>query len=1333
MAVAEGDFLSVRAAARMLEVHENTIRNWVKEGRLADARVPGSRFLRVERSAVQRMRDQRGKAVPSLKAERLNANPELANAGQLRRWALDSSKDAQQHLPEMVRRLLAESPGVSGVSVRTGDGVALSGWDGLADSDGSTAFLPPGQLRFEIGIEKSPQAKAEADYAKRVAEEPAGKVFVFVTPHRWAGKEEWATAKRRQRAFSDVRVLDADDLEGWLKLAPATHYWISEHLGLSPRHAQTLEARWNRFSSAHEPPLPAALFTAGRDAQVEQLRSRLASPAPQLTTIQAEWVNDCLGFLHGAVAHTAEQRPGLDVPILLIDSEEVWERVIDQAGESVLVPMFAGADVGRALDNRHHVVSLVDKTVASRRAIDIALPRPSRPGAGEALEAAGLEFRQAQQLAALARRSMPAMARKLSRNPTFARPTWANAPDGLVYVLLVLVGAWTPEANDRKALELLTGRPLGDIDRLVESATDTADALFRQTGETVMVASPEEAFSLLKEALPAANLERWLKAAEQVLFEPDPVLDLPTDERHLAGMKGLRRRYSGTMTRGIAQGIALCGAMGEESMLSNQRTVAEMTADAVGALLRSALSDRSGRQLHLVAASLPLLAEAAPNEFLAAMASSLDDADPVILTLFQEVDDPLSLGPSSPHPHLLWALETLCWSQDHLVESVRILAGLAARESNGRSGNRPSSSLANVLAGWVRHTAADLESRIRAVDAVLETDAEVGWTLLRGLWPEDHAWSMPPASPRFRENWTPSQPTVPMREWVEFVSQIVSRAIDHADASSIHLPELVDMISTVPPESRDRVIAHLESVAASTGLDQVARSRLWEQLQTTVLRHRRFDTAAWAMEAATLTRLKALADAIEPSSDLSRLAYLFDWHPDLPDADLSDFDRYQVLLEESRTDAVRQILRRQDWIDSLAAMVRKVKAPSQLAGSIAGEYQVTSEVLIAWLAGDASNLREVAFHVFQRRIDAEGPEYLSSLLNDYELSPDVRASILLAIPPRRPFWEVLQNSNPDDYESYWRTTVINVVAVGDSAEAIAELSARGRAWMALAVASFALTQSARNSDQLEAGLSATNVMDLLNAALAQRPLDGELGQMTSHYVGELIDFLAAAGVDESVIAQFEFKFFRLLKYSREPATLSRLLASDPKLFVDLVQLAFRAKSEPRRDRSTDESNLASHAYSVLNSWKGYPGRMADDQVDPVLLDDWIVAARLLLSEADRADIGDEVIGESFAHSPLGSDGAWPAEPVRDAIERIGSPELENGFIIGRLNSRGVTSRGVYDGGQQERDLAARFRTWSVTTSGKWPRTSRILRSISDRYERDARREDLEAELDADRD
>lgn len=160
--------------------------------------------------------------------------------------------------------------------------------------------------------------------------------------------------------------------------------------------------------------------------------------------------------------------------------------------------------------------------------------------------------------------------------------------------------------------------------------------------------------------------------------------------------------------------------------------------------------------------------------------------------------------------------------------------------------------------------------------------------------------------------------------------------------------------------------------------------------------------------------------------------------------------------------------------------------------------------------------------------------------------------------------------------------------------------------------------------------------------------------------------------------------------------------------------------------------MATQAWWVLHQWKGFPGRRDDGSLDGAVMASWVRAARLALADVDRSDVGDEMVGQALSHSPVGVDGAWPAEPVRDILEAIGSRDLENGLLIGRMNARGATWRGLYDGGTQERELAENYRDWSATTRAKWPRTARILRDIAESYERDARREDTKAELDADR-
>jgi excisionase family DNA binding protein len=49
------DLIKIREAARQLGVHENTIRNWVEQGKLQFVRLPGSGYRRVDARDVARL------------------------------------------------------------------------------------------------------------------------------------------------------------------------------------------------------------------------------------------------------------------------------------------------------------------------------------------------------------------------------------------------------------------------------------------------------------------------------------------------------------------------------------------------------------------------------------------------------------------------------------------------------------------------------------------------------------------------------------------------------------------------------------------------------------------------------------------------------------------------------------------------------------------------------------------------------------------------------------------------------------------------------------------------------------------------------------------------------------------------------------------------------------------------------------------------------------------------------------------------------------------------------------------------------------------------------
>jgi Helix-turn-helix domain len=1319
MAVDSNDpeLLNVRETARRLAVHENTIRNWARDGILPSSRVPGSRFHRFDARDVERLRRQRGSAVASVEAERRTIGPELVDGTQLGQWAI--TRDAQDGFPELVRRLLAATPSITNISIRSGDGVSVGGWDGRADSSG-TKFLPSGSLWFEFGVGGQPKSKADADYEKRrdkpEGATPAESVFVFMTPRRWSGAKGWADRRRDEGVFADVRVVDADDLEGWLQATPAVHYWISERLGRRPRDAETLEQWWTRFQGRTDPALPAALFLAGRDAERDQMTQFLAGP-PGIVAVQADWRDEAIAFMCAAIEATDE---GAAIqPGLIVSSAEVWDRTVAEPGRMTLMPLFDDPDIASAQQGGHHVVLPLGRDqVAGGAKLD--LPRPSRMGAAEALEAAGVSSDRTYQLAALARRSMPSLIRKLARDTRFSRPAWSELPAASILAPLVLIGSWTPSDADKEVVSRMVGEPYPVIERTLLHWLTTDDPPFVRPGTQWHLASSDEAFLVLRDALTQADLERWHEIAVELMVERDPTLDLPEDERPTAGIRGIGRDHSPVLRRGVAEGIAMVGAIGVDR-LNDGASGADHARHVVREIFGRANGEASGQLWRSLADVLPLLAEAAPEGFLDAVHDDLDQDTPVLGTMFQDSDRGSWLYSSSPHTGLLWALETLSWSPDYLLAATRAMARLQVIDPGGRLSNRPLGSLQSVLVPWIRHTAASLEQKVKAIESICDEMPDVGWDLVLALWPTHQGISTPPASPHYRD-WSPESKGVPISEWIEYIGHLVRLAIGLADARPERWAVLSERLGPLPPTDRDRLLGALDAFADPQALGDEQRLALWDRLHHEIGRHQRFASAEWSMDANVLARMQTIADRLEPTASAERFAYLFDWHPNLPDVDVDNFEAHEAKLLELRKQAVSETLATSS-IDGLKSLAARSPVPGHLGwtvGMVASE-DLTPE-LLPWLDSEDPKLQEVASSWAHQKLLSRGVPWLRDALAQPQASRAARrVALALNAAATSEVWDALADVDPVLSDAYWERMTAWSVSPIDVARAAGELLAHGRPWIAVDL----LAGTMHRPDEEPTSMTPELVGEVLTAALAASPQEAKT-QSLGYELGLLLDFLEARGTDPAALAQYEFVFFHLLDHHRTPRALFTALAREPSLFIDLASRVYRGKNEPERKLDEREAALAQHAWWVIRHWRGLPGRRDDNTVDGEHLKAWVHNARLAFAESDRADIGDELIGQVLAASPPGSDGIWPTEPVREIIETIGSQNVESGVHTGVINDRGVTSRGVFDGGKQEWDLAMQYREWSTQTATDWRRTSRVLRGLAESYERDARREDAEA-------
>ena len=110
----------------------------------------------------------------------------------------------------------------------------------------------------------------------------------------------------------------------------------------------------------------------------------------------------------------------------------------------------------------------------------------------------------------------------------------------------------------------------------------------------------------------------------------------------------------------------------------------------------------------------------------------------------------------------------------------------------------------------------------------------------------------------------------------------------------------------------------------------------------------------------------------------------------------------------------------------------------------------------------------------------------------------------------------------------------------------------------------------------------------------------------------------------------------------------------------------------------------------------------------------------LAGEADRLEIALDRIGKVLANATGDADGTWPTATVRDVIERIGRSELDDGFRVQILNSRGVQARGVDEGGDRERERAGHYIQLAELVRDGSPRTAAALRGVAASYLAEAR-------------
>jgi len=1222
-------------------------------------------------------------------------------------------------LPVLLRRLVHTDVDRSAkVDFPGHDAGERHGWDGLTETRIEGRWVPAGRTGWELSTSADFPGKPNRDFqsrAKLPQAERAEMTFAFVTARNWPGKDAWVTKQKALGAWRDIRVLDAGKLEQWLECSPITQIWFMGELGRSVEGIRSISDSWRDWSQSTSPPLSPLLFEEALKANRQTLVDWIGSESEHPFVVVADSAAEALAFLALALREDDGTEGMLHDRAAVATSPDALRRLSAASRDAILVVANRETELAASGITRRNRIIVVRPRTSVESDPNIALENPSSEAFAKALADMGVSEGLREQLKDESGLSPTILRRRLALIPELRLPEWAHDKTLLWKLLpMLLAGAWNCAVEaDRILVAELAGRNFEEVEVDLADLLAVPDTPVWAIGNHRGMISRKDALFAAGVALSQEAVDRFFVIAELILSEDDPSLDLPPEERWKANIYGKKREISGAMRSAVSELLVLLAVYGGRVLGPNVGPV-DIRVDAlVSKLLRDVESRRWLSQQY----DLPLLAEAAPRAFLEAAEADLRSNDPQLLAMLR----PAGSGPfdSPDRSGLLWALETIAWNETHLFRVARILGRLSEVPINDNWVNKPENSLESLIRSWLPQTAANIEQRVKLLDILVREYPAVAWRLCKAQIDTARSFATPNSRPRWRTD-AAGAGTATYEDDYRMRRHALECMLAWPWLDMSQLGDLIELSADLENQDQTRIWARVRKWI-DAGPSEEERAALRERMRRSILSRR----ARKKARPNKIDKLRqTIFESLAPTDLIQRHRWLFAEHwvsesgDEIGDGDF-DYKRHEEHIDTLRRGAMTEIVGTHG-LDGIGRLL-----PSVNAWGIVGRYlcQATPlfdrQGLVATLVEHVQRAQDRNWFgclqgVLQMLSEDERDAVLRSLLPT--LTDEAAISLLKCAPFEGQTWNVLTELRADLEVSYWRE-----VAPYSWRQNESELNLSVERLLDVDRPISAFNSISYNFKALDGA-----VLGRLMKALIQPTAETDFNlQIDATRISDALDALqASSAATLPELAQLEYFFVNALAHSSHGIpNLERQIEVSPADFVHLVSLLYRREDgneDPPELRIQDDRNsktIVANVFRTLGMLKRTPGTQRDGSVDSSILLAWLSNVRERFSLIGRAETGDGQIGQLLGRAAQGTDGIWPNEAVRDALETYGNDRMLNGVRIGLFNNRGATWRGP--GGEQERDLASKYRAFGHQLRADYPVTARMLEDVARMYDSQA--------------
>ena len=1255
-------------------------------------------------------------------------------ASQIVEWS--KTKEAQSELPRLIRRLVNRCSTITAISFPSGDSVSQSGWDGEVSTDVGNAWVPKGKSVWELSCQQTATVKANSDYTKRTKATPKSirqkTAYVAVSAAKWTQSKTWVKDRSQLKEWKSIIAYGPDDLEQWLEENSSISLQFSEELGLSGYGIQSPQAFWKSWSSQTEPAITKPSFLLDRDeikAQtLKKIRDTLKTGSGAFG-FKADSTSEGVAFISAVLSDASD----LQNTSVIITNSSGWSFV--EKNPSIIIAIPATPELAEHPCSRADIVKIVPfaagdmeqhfSQVSRLADPELKILRQNIYKYKEALIGLGIDKGDAERLASVTGRSWSVFRRQMATNPAIKRPEWLDHPSSGSLSSVCLLGSWLSVNQDDQAIVAeLSNQDYDTLEKDLLEISYLNDSPILKIGNTWRAKSPLELMTLFGPRISKAEIDRFLNIAKRLLIAPDPKLELPPEERYAAQIHGKVRPTSGFLFKSILKSLVKLSVRSPAIAQLNSLNVEFRIRNLVESILKDA---DSIRWLSL-SSSLRSLAEAAPEEFLRSIENSLNSDEQSVCQLIRETGDSSIMGNGCWHADLLWALELLAWSPEKLLRVCRVLCKLEKVEVKGNWSNTPFNTLLSFFRSWHPETAASVSQRNTILSKVVEEDQEVGFRLIDSILNRGSDFCSPNMRPKWRDDDAGANNGVTNKDVNDVCLHAAELMISQSSGNPARVSELVDKLDMFHSTLRDKTYSLMNEIIVSETISEHEKKPLRDKLRKRIHWHRNYSDLPKLELEKYLAPLEDAYARLEPKSTQEKIRWLFEngW-PDPPVNTEKRMGKRDV-VEELRRDAVQELYSKCSWSE-FVEYFRSVSESFSIGNCLSKNTESLADFL-NWTFDDQSHFTESgcdrAFfggYVWGMKAESRLSFIISILENKLAQHWNVKkvVSVLTIGQANKQVWDYVDTLSEEIEIAYWEACQISYHDWDTKPEfdfVVNKLLENKRPHSAVNVCSLNLTNT-------ETHFLIGIIEGILRNEEANTP------RVDHYHIAEILDTLEEReNIDSAKLMQYQFALFNVYGYSNEmrAKTLMMKVMTDPNVFLELMKMAFKGKSIDELPADKILAANAEKAYRILHGCSHPPGAAIDGLPNEGSFIEFIDKARELCKVNERLGVCDSVIGEILARCGDGEDGVWPIEPARTVLDRIDSKEMRNGFYIGALNKRGVTSRIPGAGGQQERELAERYRGHSRKLIISHPLVAQTIEEIASNYDRHGHREDVEANL-----